>query len=528
MTTSPSPRSRTSGRLLRGSGIWAVLLLVSCRNAAAERAELEFARSPYLQAVTETTITIRWHSGSERTGVIEYGETEVEEHRITEDSPRRDHRFLLENLRPGTVYRYRASHLDAEGQPVATTVEHTFRTAPGNSTDSVTAWVIGDSGAGSDDQLAIRDLLLEHDFSLFLHSGDVVYPRMHPELVETRFFEVYAEILARSCFYPTLGNHDLEAVIEDGQLFQRRDLFLEQFELPGLPREDGGIYYSIDHGPIHLAVLDSVQIIQQLEQPGSPVPQRDWLFRDLEASERPWKIVMFHHPPYSGGHHGPHLGLRRRFGPIFELGGADLVISGHEHLYQRSLPIIGEEAVDGWQGDDLVSPRGPVYVVTGGGGARLYDLENEDELRRMARWVVRHHALEIVADGESLAVRAHDREGAILDEFTIRRGPRPRPAFIRGDVDASGVLTIGDPVHLLGHTFLGSAVACPGAGDWDRSGWLDVTDAVNSLAYQFLGAEPPPEPFPGCGPDPDLDLRGCRRTACPPVPAGPEPDGNDG
>ena len=61
-----------------------------------------------------------------------------------------------------------------------------------------------------------------------------------------------------------------------------------------------------------------------------------------------WKIVALHHPPYSAGYQGSNLDVRRTFAPIFERYGVQLVLSGHDHDYQRSKVI-----------------NGVTYVVTG-------------------------------------------------------------------------------------------------------------------------------------------------------------------
>ena len=86
--------------------------------------------------------------------------------------------------------------------------------------------------------------------------------------------------------------------------------------------------------------------------------------------------------------------------------------------------------------------------------------------------------------------------------------------FIRGDVLASGSITIADPILVLVHLFL-SPVAivadCEDAADWTDDEFLDLSDAVASLNFQYLGGPPPPLPFPSppyvvtlsdCGVDP--------------------------
>ena len=73
---------------------------------------------------------------------------------------------------------------------------------------------------------------------------------------------------------------------------------------------------------------------------------------------------FFHRSPYSsGGEHGSALEVRAAFGPLFERYGVDLAIAGHEHDYERTIPI---------RESTTTTSTDVTYVVTGGGGAPLY------------------------------------------------------------------------------------------------------------------------------------------------------------
>jgi 3',5'-cyclic AMP phosphodiesterase CpdA len=70
--------------------------------------------------------------------------------------------------------------------------------------------------------------------------------------------------------------------------------------------------------------------------------QLGWLRNALRDSNAPWKICYFHHPLYSDGKfHGPDTDLRARIEPIFRENGVRVVLSGHEHLYERMKPHSG-------------------------------------------------------------------------------------------------------------------------------------------------------------------------------------------
>src|SRR6185436_11897430 len=92
--------------------------------------------------------------------------------------------------------------------------------------------------------------------------------------------------------------------------------------------------------------------------------QVDWLQADLASTTQEWKVVYFHRPPYSTGfEHGSDLTIRAVFAPIFEQNGVQLVLSGHDHDYERTQPMKTST-------DPSATPV--TYIVSGGGGAPTY------------------------------------------------------------------------------------------------------------------------------------------------------------
>ena len=82
-----------------------------------------------------------------------------------------------------------------------------------------------------------------------------------------------------------------------------------------------------------------------------------WLEQQLSESVATWKIAVFHHPPYTCGGHAGDTRVAREWVPLFESYGVQLVLSGHDHNYQR-----------------FAARNGVTYVVHGGGAAGLYSL----------------------------------------------------------------------------------------------------------------------------------------------------------
>ncbi|HXV70607.1 MAG TPA: Calx-beta domain-containing protein, partial [Acidimicrobiia bacterium] len=126
-------------------------------------------------------------------------------------------------------------------------------------------------------------------------------------------------------FFPALGNHDIE---EPGGI----NAYLNYFTLPGAGIPTSGTsgnerYYDFIRGPVHFFLLNSDGSEPDGRNPGSV--QYNWLQTQLAASTTPWQVVITHEPPwYSEG------GNDTMNWP-YEAWGADAVLSGDKHVYER-------------------------------------------------------------------------------------------------------------------------------------------------------------------------------------------------
>lgn len=244
--------------------------------------------------------------------------------------------------------------------------------------------VAGDPGTGDAEQMATaaaideQDELLPYDGLLLL--GDLVYEDGEAELVDDRVLEPFEPVLDDgAALVPVLGNHDYYSG-EQQQILAR------------LGRDRS--WYVERIGPLRLVVLDS-------ERVGSTAQDR-WLRRTLAETQPAgtWTVVAVHRPPYSAGYHGSDLQVRRAWSDLFAEADVPLVLSGHEHDYQRTTP-----------------QHGVTYVVSGA-AAKLRRTGTADFTAVSS---TTRHFLDLVVYEDRLLGRAIDQQGRLVDRFELTR-----------------------------------------------------------------------------------------------------------
>ena len=348
-------------------------------------------RHPYLQGVTPTTATVVWTAASAQPGrVVLYkvtGETAAVVPATQDTSatlPRGARQWLapIAGLDANTTYCYEVydgDELVVDRSPLTT--------APIAGTGArVRIAVLGDSGAGGSDQLAVSKQLDTIPFDMMIHTGDIAYDNGTLNDFETKFFGVYRSYLRRAPVFPTSGNHDYETA--DAAAYR------QVFVLPDSGTPEGRErWYSYNWGDVHMVALDTERMGQA---------QADWLDADLTANTLPWTIVYAHKPPYSSGEHGGDLGFRQLFEPLLQKHNVPLVLSGHDHNYERFLP-----------------QQGITYIVTGGGG-RGVRLMGASPMTAYGESV--SHLVVVTVENDTLSVHAIDGVGREFDATVIRRG----------------------------------------------------------------------------------------------------------
>ena len=244
----------------------------------------------------------------------------------------------------------------------------------------------GDAGTGGDAQHDIAEEMVawsdDHRVDAVLEVGDVVYDTGDPKRFDEAIDKPYKRLIEDHPFWVALGNHDV--ITNNG------DSLLAHLDLPGHWYEqvlrDG-------NASMQLLVLDSNDV--------SPA-QTEWLVERLAEGDFDWRVVAFHHPPYSCGPHGNTPSTLTTWVPVLRALNVDLVLSGHDHSYQRFH-------------DSKVT-----YIVSGGGGADTSDVTACAAGAVADASAKRHHFLGIEATEDELVVTAVARDGEVLDSVTLR------------------------------------------------------------------------------------------------------------
>jgi 3',5'-cyclic AMP phosphodiesterase CpdA len=255
---------------------------------------------------------------------------------------------------------------------------------------SVRFAVIGDSGTGEPEQYGLAAEMAayrsEFPFDFVIMLGDNIYGHKTPADFKRKFEDPYRPLLdAGVKFYASLGNHD-----------DPNERLYKPFNM------DGKRYYSFKRGNVEFFALDSGYMDPQ---------QLDWIKKQIADSKATWKICYFHHPLYSHGKaHGPDIDLRKLLEPIFQEQGVNVVLSGHEHDYERVKP-----------------QHGIYYFVVGNSGQlHLHNLRPSPETAKGFD-IDRTFALVEIA-GDELYFQTISRSGETVDSGVLEAGPARKGA----------------------------------------------------------------------------------------------------
>jgi hypothetical protein len=249
--------------------------------------------------------------------------------------------------------------------------------------DSVRFAVIGDMGTGEKAQYEVAQQMERYrettGFDFVLMLGDNIYGGKSTADMKKKFEDPYGPLLTAGVkFYASLGNHD-----------DPNERFYKPFNM-GEKR-----YYSFRKGNAEFFALDSNYMDPQ---------QMDWLNKALHDSSAVWKVCFFHHPLYSDGKfHGADTDLRARLEPVFRANGVRVVLTGHEHVYER------------------IKPQNGIYYFVLGNSGELRTHNLKPSADTASGFDADRDFMEMEIAGDQLYFQTISRSGGTVDSGVIDR-----------------------------------------------------------------------------------------------------------
>lgn len=330
---------------------------------------------PYVVNVSPTSATVMWLFQSSELKVGTAPGTGTE----TEPALRSD-KVTYSGLEAGKTYYRDVPGVDGE--------KVSFKTAPAGPA-AFRFVVYGDTRSRHDMHRRVVDAILKAGPDFVIHTGDLVADGsdLGQWLI---FFSIEKELLKKVAFFPVLGNHE-----------ENDPRYYEFFDV----RKP---YYSFDWGTSHFAALnseggDNVASWSAEAEQAFWTEQTRWLEDDLRKSQgADFRFVVLHHPPFTAvkGRQGKKHPVQELV-PLFERYRVAAVFCGHDHNYQHHLK------------------NGVHYVVTGGGGAPLYEVDGP--IPGLTKKVARtEHYVEIEVDSKQARIEARALDGRVIDTITLR------------------------------------------------------------------------------------------------------------
>ncbi len=374
------------GRLVRVACVLSVLASPWASSAAGAR-PVKLLKGPYLTGLSESGADVRFELDGAASAAIDVdgGATTSGGHTFTDRAPATMHVLRATDLAPATAYSY---VVRVDGQAVG---HGRFTTAPKEAPGAQLKFLVyGDDRTDPTAHAAVVRALGASPSDFLVNTGDMVEDGGRAGDWQS-FFDVEAPLLRDRALFVAIGNHEL---YDDraGANFARYFGFVGP---SGRPQA----YGTFRLANVRFFFLNSLHDWSSGEE-------RQWLETELGRSDREpglaWRIAVMHHGPWSSGPHGANSALVSAHVPeLLSAHGVDLVLAGHDHIYER-----GET-------------EGMKYVTSGGGGAPLYRSSQTPSTRKAEST---YHFVEVTAGDQEIRLVARRLDGSVLDQCGFGKG----------------------------------------------------------------------------------------------------------
>lgn len=362
------------------------VLLWSSQAGAVPRA----SKGPYLTSLSDTGIDVRFELDAAGPATVEVsreaaGDGVAAAARVFQSADRPSlHVVRVAGLDPATPYGY---VIRAGGVLIA---RGHFVTAPRPDVHApLTFLVYGDDRTDVSAHAAVVRAMMGVPSDFLVNTGDLVEDGGSAQDWQT-FFDVESPLLRERALFVAIGNHEL---YDDraGANFARYVGFADSRAVASTSPQL--VYGSVRLAGVRFFFLNGTH-------DWSAGEERQWLESELRRSDAEpsvvWRIVVVHHSPWSSGPHGANSRLiDARVPELLAAHKVDLLLAGHDHIYER--------------GD-----AGAIkYIVSGGGGAPLYRITSDLATTRKAE--ATYHFVELRATDDALRIVAHRLDGTVLE-----------------------------------------------------------------------------------------------------------------
>ena len=339
---------------------------------------------PFVEVFGETNAVIVWQIKDTENSYLLFKKDNDEPKIIPAFYSNQIFRAVVAKLNPDTIYFYKIAGTNDKFSR--------FRTLS-KKRKIYSFAVLGDNRTNPDKFKKIADTVSKYDVDFFLHTGDLMSNGIKIKQWYSQWFTPGQSMFEKAPVLVAWGNHERPWDSKSGINIFYPDR--SQFKNKG--------YYSYQNGDALFVHINTFEPFK----PGSK--QYFWLEKTLKNCKLPFVIAALHVSAFTGGGHAKGADVkevRQYIVPLLQKYNVNLVVSGHDHVYDRS------------------EYSGTTYVIAGGAGAPLYDPNTYLNPFSVKAEKILHYVICDV-NKEEIDIKVYDLSGKTIDKFTIM--PRKIP-----------------------------------------------------------------------------------------------------